>query len=64
MIFSVLMLFITFIGSIFILMRIIKGDEKSSPSTEMIIQEIKELRQDIAKKEKALIDLLQELNKE
>lgn len=64
MIFSVLMLFITFIGGIFILMRIIKGDEKSSPSTEMIIQEIKELRQDIAKKEKALIDLLQELNKE
>ena len=66
MIFSALMLSATFIGGIFVLIHVLKGDEKSSPSTEteMILQEIKELRNDMVRKEKALIELLQEINKE
>lgn len=67
MIFYILILLITFMIGIFILTRTAqtsKGDDKeSSPSIDIVLKEVRELREDINRKEKALIDLLQELKK-
>ena len=67
MIFYILILLITFVIGIFILTRTTqtsKGDDSlSSPSIDIILKEVRELREDINRKEKALIDLLQELKK-
>lgn len=54
------------IGGFFVISRILKlgDDDKTSPEIEEILKEIKNLREDMNRKEKALIDLLQELNKE
>lgn len=68
MIFIVLaLLVLAYIGSFVILKKIFKifgDDNKMSPEIEDVLKEIKSLREDINRKEKALIDLLQELNKE
>ena len=72
MIISALLLLATFLIGVFVLTHNLQkqnGDEESSPSVntisiEPILKEIKELREDITRKEKALIDLLQELKKE
>lgn len=73
MIIAGLILAVTFVGGIFVLthtIQVSKGDDEkeSSPSTENIsveniLKEIKGLREDITRKEKALIDLLQEIKK-
>lgn len=54
------------IGGFFVISQISKlgDDEKTSPEIEDIMKEIKNLREDINRKEKALVDLLQELKKE
>ena len=67
MILAIVLLVLAYIGSFVILKKIFKkfgDDEKTSPEIEDIIKEIKSLREDINRKEKALIDLLQELKKE
>lgn len=54
------------IGGFFIISQVSKlgDDDKTSPEIEDVLNEIKNLREDMNRKEKALIDLLQELNKE
>lgn len=73
MIISVLLLLAIFLVGIFVLthnfQKAQKDDEEPSSSVntisiEPILKEIKELREDITRKEKALIDLLQELKEE
>lgn len=72
MIISALLLLATFLIGVFVLTHNLQkqnGDEEPSPSVntisiEPILKEIRELREDITRKEKALIDLLQELKKE
>ena len=67
MILAIILLVLAYIGSFVILKKIFKkfgDDDKTSPEIEEVLKEIKNLREDINRKEKALIDLLQELNKE
>ena len=67
MILAIVLLVLAYIGSFVILKKIFKkfgDDDKTSPEIEEVLKEIKNLREDINRKEKALIDLLQELNKE
>lgn len=68
MIFIVIaLLVLAYIGSFVILKKIFKkfgDDDKTSPEIEEVLKEIKNLREDINRKEKALVDLLQELKKE
>lgn len=54
------------IGGFFVISQVSKlgDDDKTSPEIEEVLREIKNLREDMNRKEKALIDLLQELNKE
>ena len=54
------------IGGFFVISQVSKlgDDDKTSPEIEDVLKEIKSLREDINRKEKALIDLLQELKKE
>ena len=57
---------VTFIGGFFAISQVSKlgDDDKTSPEIEDIMKEIKSLREDINRKEKALVDLLQEFKKE
>ena len=67
MILAIVLLVLAYIGSFVILKKIFKkfgDDDKTSPEIEEVLKEIKNLREDINRKEKAWIDLLQELNKE
>ena len=67
MIFVIILLVLAYIGSFVILKKIFKkfgDDDKTSPEIEDIMKEIKSLREDMNRKEKALVDLLQELKKE
>lgn len=67
MIIAIVLLVLAYIGSFVILNKIFKkfGDEdKTSPEIEDVLREIKSLREDMNRKEKALVDLLQELRKE
>ena len=54
------------IGGFFVISQVSKlgDDDKTSPEIEEVLKEIKNLREDINRKEKALVDLLQELRKE
>ena len=73
MIISALLLLATFLIGVFVLTHNLqkaqKDDKEPSSSVntisiEPILKEIRELREDIVRKEKALIDLLQELKEE
>lgn len=64
---AAILLVLAYIITFIILKKIFKkigDDEKTSPEIEDIMKEIKSLREDINRKEKALVDLLQELKKE
>ena len=54
------------IGGFFVISQVSKlgDDDKTSPEIEDVLKEIKNLREDVNRKEKALVDLLQELKKE
>ena len=54
------------IGGFFVISQVSKlgDDDKTSPEIEDVLREIKSLREDMNRKEKALVDLLQELRKE
>jgi hypothetical protein len=63
---AAILLVLAYIATFIILKKIFKkfgDDEKTSPEIEDIMKEIKSLREDINRKEKALVDLLQELKK-
>lgn len=67
MILAAILLALAYVVTFIILKKIFKkfgDDEKTSPEIEDIMKEIKSLREDINRKEKALVDLLQELKKE
>ena len=67
MILAAILLALAYVVTFIILKKIFKkfgDDEKTSPEIEDIMKEIKGLREDINRKEKALVDLLQELKKE